>query len=72
MPHTTPDGGEILLARVRESLGVHPAGGTLWDPQGEDLALREALQQAHRALAEARAQGVPLVWHMTPASTTEP
>jgi GAF domain-containing protein len=71
MPHTTPEGAEILLARVRETLGTHPAGGTLWDPQDEDLALREALHRASRAAAEARSQGLPLVWQMTKASATK-
>jgi GAF domain-containing protein len=71
MPHTTPDGAGILLARVREALGIHPAGGTLWDPQDEDLDLREALHRAHRASVEARGQGVPLVWHMAQAPVRE-
>lgn len=72
MPHTTPDGAGILLARVREALGTHPAGGTLWDPKDEDLALRQALHRAHRAMTEARNQGAPLVWHMAQVPVTGP
>ena len=72
MPHTAPEGAGTLLARVRAALGTHPAGGTLWDPQGEDLSLREALRRASRALAEARDQGLPLVWQVEQAPVPGP
>lgn len=72
MPHTSPDGAATLLARVRESLGTHPAGGTLWDPQGEDLSLRDALKRASRAMAEARNKGLPLVWEMEQVPAPNP
>ncbi|HEX9010310.1 MAG TPA: GAF domain-containing protein [Holophagaceae bacterium] len=72
MPHTAPDGAAILLARVRASLGTHPAGGTLWDPQGEDLSLRDALHRASRAMAQARTQGVPLIWQVEQAPVPSP
>ncbi|HEX9082602.1 MAG TPA: GAF domain-containing protein [Holophagaceae bacterium] len=63
LPHTTPDGAEVLLARAREQAGIHPTGATLWDPDGEDLSLQAALHHVKQALAEAQAAGRPLVWH---------
>jgi GAF domain-containing protein len=63
MPHTTPVGAEILLARIQETLGRHPAGGVVWDPEGADLHLKGSLTHAARALAEGRTRGLALVWH---------
>ncbi len=64
MPHTTPEGADVLLARVREQLGPHPVGATLWQPTDEDLYLRDALLRASHALAEARRKGVPTAWEL--------
>ncbi len=62
MPHTAPDGAEMLLARARAALGTHPAGATLWQPDGEDLALEGALHRVAGALARAREEGRDLLW----------
>ncbi len=64
MPHTTPEGAEVLLARIWEQVGDHPAGATCWRPGDEDLSLQGALRRASTALEEAKGGGRFVVWHL--------
>lgn len=63
MPHTGEDGAEILLARLREILGSHPTGATLWPPDGEDMTMKSALTRAGKAFTHASREGSPLIWN---------
>ncbi|MDP1832460.1 MAG: GAF domain-containing protein [Geothrix sp.] len=62
MPHTTDAGAEALLARLRDSLGSHPTGATLWLPDGKDMTLKSALRRVAKAFTEANREGSDLVW----------
>lgn len=62
LPHTSPDGAEVLLGRLRTTLGAHPTGATLWLPDGKDMTLSSALHRVARAFTEANRDGVPLRW----------
>lgn len=64
MPHTAETGAEILLARVREALGTHPTGATLWLPDSKDMTLKSALTRVAKAFTEANREQVPLVWNL--------
>ena len=68
MPHTTPEGAEVLLARIREQLGIHPAGATLWRPGEEDLHLHQAFRRVAAALAEAKKHHPSIFWSLPPVS----
>jgi GGDEF domain-containing protein len=63
MPHTTDAGAEVLLTRLREVLGEHPTGATLWLPDGKDMTLKSALRRVAKAFTDASREGSPLVWH---------
>ena len=62
LPHTTLSGAEVLLARLRETLGVHPTGATLWVPDGKDMTLKSALRHVGKAFTDANREGSALVW----------
>jgi GGDEF domain-containing protein len=62
MPHTDREGAEVLLARLRKSLGRHPTGAALWLPEGNDMTFRSALTRVGRAFTDAVRQGVSVVW----------
>lgn len=63
MPHTGEDGAELLLARLREVLGPHPTGATLWPPDGEDMTLKSALTRVGKAFTQASREKSPLIWN---------
>jgi GGDEF domain-containing protein len=63
MPHTGNSGAEVLLARLRETLGHHPTGATLWLPDGKDMTLKSALRRVAKAFTDANREGSPLVWN---------
>ena len=63
MPHTGEDGAELLLARLREILGPHPTGATLWLPDGEDMTLKSALTRVGKAFTQASREKSPLIWN---------
>lgn len=62
LPHTTTSGAEVLLARLRETLGSHPTGATLWLPDGKDMTLKSALRHVAKAFTDANREGLALVW----------
>lgn len=62
LPHTSPDGAEVLLGRLRGTLGGHPTGATLWQPDGKDMTLKSALHRVAKAFTEANRDGIPLRW----------
>lgn len=64
MPHTREEGAEILLARLRDTLGPHPVGATLWLPDSQDMTLKSALTRAGKAFIDARREGSALVWNV--------
>jgi GAF domain-containing protein len=65
MPHTSEEGAEILLARLRETLGPHPTGATLWLPDGKDMTFKSALTRVAKAFTDANREGSALVWTPT-------
>lgn len=65
MPHTSEEGAEILWGRLREILGPHPAGATLWLPDGKDMTLASALKRAAKAFSGAGHEGSALHWSRT-------
>lgn len=62
MPHTTDSGAEVLLARLRETLGEHPTGATMWLPDGKDMTLKSALRRVGKAFTDASREGSAVVW----------
>ena len=62
LPHTLNSGAEVLLGRLRETLGHHPTGVTLWLPDGKDMTLKSALRRVAKAFTEAKREGSALVW----------
>lgn len=62
MPHTTNSGAEVLLARLRETIGSFPTGATLWLPDGKDMTMKSALRRVAKAFTEANREGSALVW----------
>jgi len=63
MPHTEHSGAEVLLGRLRETLGSHPTGATLWLPDGKDMTLKSALRRVAKAFTDANREGSPLLWN---------
>lgn len=63
MPHTGNSGAEVLLARLRETLGYHPTGATLWLPDGKDMTMKSALRRVAKAFTDANREGSPLLWN---------
>ncbi|MBK8726170.1 MAG: GAF domain-containing protein [Holophagaceae bacterium] len=63
LPHTPLHGAQILLDRIREKLGPVPMGATMWEPEVDDLATREAMARLERALKASQAgPGAEVVW----------
>jgi GGDEF domain-containing protein len=62
MPHTSDTGAEVLLTRLRDLLGNHPTGATLWLPDGKDMTLKSALRRVAKAFTVANREGSPLIW----------
>jgi GGDEF domain-containing protein len=63
LPHTTHSGAEVLLVRLREILGGHPTGATLWLPDGKDMTMKSALRRVAKAFTDANREGSGLVWN---------
>ncbi|HEY3399589.1 MAG TPA: GAF domain-containing protein [Geothrix sp.] len=63
MPHTSEEGAEVLLERLRGILGQHPTGATLWFPDENDMTLKSALTRAGKGFTAANRSGKPLVWN---------
>jgi GGDEF domain-containing protein len=63
MPHTSDRGAEVLLARLRETLGNHPTGATLWLPDGNDMTLKSALMRVAKAFTDASREGSVVAWN---------
>lgn len=63
LPHTSDSGAEILLARLREIVGQHATGATLWMPDGKDMTLKSALQRVAKAFTDANRDGLALIWN---------
>lgn len=63
LPHTAPEGAQVLLERIRGVLGPIPVGATLWQPlhpaDGEEPDIQQAVLRASdaRAYSEAHAEG---------------
>ncbi len=65
MPHTSETGAEILLTRLRESLGTHPTGATLWLADGKDMTMKSALRRVAKAFTDANRTKVQLHWSLS-------
>lgn len=65
LPQTSEAGAQVLLNRLREVLGAHPTGATLWFPTDGDLTLGAALRRASSAFATACRQERSLVWQLS-------
>jgi len=63
MPHTSDTGAVVLLARIRETVGRHPTGATLWHPDGKDMTMKSALRRVAKAFTDANHESSPLIWH---------
>jgi GGDEF domain-containing protein len=63
LPHTTESGAELLLIRLREILGNHPTGATLWLPDGKDMTMKSALRRVAKAFTDANREGSALLWN---------
>jgi GGDEF domain-containing protein len=63
LPHTTESGADVLLARLRETLGLHPTGATLWLPDGKDMTMKSALRRVGKAFTDANREGSALIWN---------
>ncbi|HWQ08817.1 MAG TPA: hypothetical protein VN436_06915, partial [Holophaga sp.] len=63
LPHTAPEGAQVLLERIRGVLGPIPVGATLWQPlhpaEGEEPDIQQAVLRASeaRAYSEEHAEG---------------
>ena len=64
MPHTSDAGAAVLWSRLQKKLGSHPAGATLWLPDGHDMTLKSALKRAAEAFTHAHSKGADLVWQI--------
>jgi hypothetical protein len=63
LPHTTDSGAELLLHRVRETLGNYPTGATLWLPDGKDMTMKSALRRVAKAFTDANRERSALLWN---------
>ena len=62
LPHTSDSGTDVLLARLRTTLGNHPTGAALWLPDGKDMTMKSALRRVAKAFTDANREGTDLVW----------
>ena len=62
LPHTSETGADVLLARLRETVGHHPTGATLWLPDGKDMTMKSALRRVARAFTDANREESLLFW----------
>lgn len=62
LPHTSDSGAEVLLARLRDTVGNHPTGATLWLPDGKDMTLKSALRRVAKAFTDANRESATLIW----------
>jgi GGDEF domain-containing protein len=62
LPHTSDSGADVLLARLRSTIGNHPTGAALWLPDGKDMTMKSALRRAAKAFTDANREGSALVW----------
>ena len=63
LPHTSDTGADVLLTRLRETVGHHPTGATLWLPDGKDMTMKSALRRVAKAFTDANREGLPLIWN---------
>jgi GGDEF domain-containing protein len=63
MPHTDREGAEHLLERLRETLGRHPTGATVWHTENDDMTLKSTLARASKAFNDATREGSALLWN---------
>lgn len=63
LPHATDSGAEVLLARLRETMGSHPTGATVWLPDGKDMTLKSALKRVAKAFTDANRERSMIVWN---------
>ncbi|HJW73364.1 MAG TPA: GAF domain-containing protein [Geothrix sp.] len=63
MPHTNREGAEHLLERLRETLGRHPTGATVWHTENDDMTLKSTLARASKAFNDATREGSALLWN---------
>jgi GGDEF domain-containing protein len=63
LPNTLAPGAELLLSRLRESVGDHPTGATLWLPDGKDMTMKSALRRVAKAFTDANREGSALLWN---------
>ena len=62
LPHTSESGTEILLNRLRKTLGNFPTGATLWLPDGKDMTMKSTLRRVAKAFTDANREGSALLW----------
>jgi GGDEF domain-containing protein len=62
MPRTSEEGASVLWERLKEILGDHPAGATMWLPVGQDMTLKSALKRVAEAFTHACSRGTNLSW----------
>ena len=62
MPHTSDSGAQVLLERLRVSLGNYPTGATLWLADGKDMTMKSALRRVAKAFTDANRDRSQLVW----------
>lgn len=62
MPRTSDTGAGVLWQRLKETLGEHAAGATMWLPVGQDMTLKSALERVDAAFVRARSKGTKVVW----------
>ncbi len=63
LPHTSDSGAEVLLSRLRGTVGTHPTGATLWLPDGKDMTMKSALRRVAKAFTDANREGTALLWN---------
>ncbi|WLT32804.1 GAF domain-containing protein [Geothrix sp. PMB-07] len=63
LPHTGDTGADVLLDRLRQSLGHHPTGAALWLPDGKDMTMKSALSRVAKAFTDANRDSSPRVWN---------
>jgi GGDEF domain-containing protein len=63
LPHTSDSGADVLLARLRSTVGKHATGAALWLPDGKDMTMKSALRRVAKAFTDANREGSPLVWN---------